>query len=272
MIKSVKVGLAGGVLAVLVFAMVQSGVLSLGWPDAWSIETLARNSLTEEHALQSKEPATVVSIQAVSLDCRARIQARIPVEGRREHRFAGQVYRTDTVEVDALGDVDTCVDADAVTISPNADGSFVVDIPGDAIRFERPRIDMLSSAERVQYDKGFVGEVTDLVPGVDDTDSLVPAAFAYAQQVVGGSTCMQSAFQITAQVLRQAYIDQLAAQGVGPHMIEVIIGEPDFDQNAPLDQTDGLSFDVRDGGVRCVVAPDAREGESPRWEELTDQT
>lgn len=265
-LKAAVVGALGAV--VMIAALVWIGVLSFSLPDAWLFGALVDKIATEDRTIELKEPATVVRLEPVALDCRARIHARVPVEGRREHALAGVVYRTDTVEVDAAGDVDTCVDAGAVEITPGEDGSFTVDVPGEAITFVRPRVDMVDSAERFTYDKGFVGELTDALPGVDDGDTMIPAAFAYAQQVIGGNACMTEAFEVTSQVLQQAYSDQLAAQGVPPSMVTVEVGEPDFDQHRPLEESGDITFEIRGGEVQCTLAPDAHDGASPSWEEF----
>ena len=221
-----------------------------------------------EQSLEIKEPATILRVEAIALDCRARVQATVPVEGIREVEVAGLVVRTDTVRVDAEGDVDTCVDADQVEIRELADGRFLVDIPGEAIQFVRPRVDMVASAQNVEYDQGFLGELTGLLPGVDDGDSMVPSAFAFAQQVIGGNACMTEAFDVTSQALEQAYIDQLGAQGASADMVDITIGRPDFDQNRLPDETGDIDFDVRDGSIRCTLASGAHDGASPSWDEL----
>lgn len=268
MSKGKKGAITGAVGTLLVVLLVQSGVVSFSLPDALRFDSLVDKVATQERELELKESATIVRLEAVALDCRARIHARVPVEGRREHALAGVVYRTDTVEVDASGDVDTCVDAGAVEITESEDGSFTVDIPGEAISFVRPRVDMVDSAERFTYDKGFVGELTDTLPGVDDTDTMIPAAFAYAQQIIGGNACMTEAFDVTSQVLEQAYRDQLAAQGADGSRVTVDVGEPDFDQNRPLEETGDIAFDIRGGEVLCTLSPDAHEGASPDWEDF----
>lgn len=271
---ALKAMIVGAVGAGILLVAVQSGVISFGFPDSWGINlpSLPRDVVEIDRVIEPEEPAVVTRVEPVSLDCRARLNVTVAVEGRRDHQVAGVTYRTDTVSLDAIGDVDTCVDGDAVTITPNGDGSFVVDVPGEAITFVRPRVDTVATAQSVEYDKGFAGELTDLVPGVDDGDDLIAGAYAYAQQEIGGRACMQTAFTVTSQALEQAYADQLTAQGVDPSMVTVEIGEPDFDQHRPLEEIEGFEFRVSDAGVQCTLSPDAYGGVSPDWRDLTDQS
>ncbi len=266
--KAAAIGVLSGLLAV---ALVSTGILELHLPDALRLDRLARSLVHSDQEVAQKGDATMVRIEPVSLDCRARIQATVPVTGTREHTVAGFVVRTDTVTIDARGDVDTCVDAGSVTVVQGDDGSFAVDVPGEAISFVRPRVDLVSSAQHVEYDQGLLGELTDLLPGVDDTETLTLSAFAFAQQVIGGQACMQEAFAVTSQVLQQAYVDQLAAQGVAASMVTVTVGQPDFGQHPVAAPQDDTTFAVR-GGIRCQLAADAHQGASPGWASLLDQT
>ncbi len=205
-------------------------------------------------------PPRVVEVEPIALDCRARIHAEVPVQGRKEHSLLGQVYRTDTIELRAIGDVDTCVESSEVQIDERDDGTFVVSIPGSAIEFVRPRVDAVATMDSVDYDQGLVGELTDSFPWVSDNNNLAPQAYAFAQTVIGGSECMEQAFEVTQQVLVEAYQAQLVAQGADPDDIEVqILGEPDFGQNEipPELDDDDFEFEVGDDEVACEVAPDA---------------
>ena len=85
-------------------------------------------------------------MEPISLDCRARIHAEVPVEGRREHELLGQVYRTDTVSMLAVGDVDTCVEGTSAEVVHHRDGTTEVIIPGESILFVRPRVDAVATA------------------------------------------------------------------------------------------------------------------------------
>lgn len=259
-----KAAVAGALGALVVLVLLQVGVVSFSWPDLGiGRSVLPRHVVTDDAAFEDKQPATVTRIEAVALDCRARIFTSVGVEGRREHRVAGLVYRTDTVTLRASGDVDTCVDADAVTVTTAEDGSVLVDVPGEAIRFVRPRVDAVESIDGVEVDKGFIGELTDLAPGVSDGDDLTMGALAFAQQVIGGGSCMGEAFVVTEQVLRQAYRDQAMAQGADPSSVEVVIGQPDLDQHpdaSTLLGDEDTTFDIRDDGVRCTLSPGAHDG------------
>lgn len=268
MVSTIKALVVGGLLALMGVLAVNLGVVSFNMPDF--VPDFPRVANAQETTVKVVEPARIVRVEAIALDCRSRVHAVVSVEGVRTHSLAGVTYRTDTVAVQATGDVDTCVDADQVTITENPDGTFHVEIPGEAVQFVRPRVDMVASAQSVDYDKGFLGELTDLIPGVDDGDNLIAGAFAHAQQVIGGRACMTEAFAVTSQALEQAYFDQMVAQGVDPGQVSVDIGEPDFDQNPPLDEIGGATFEVEDNGIRCTMSAGAHAGASPGWEDLAD--
>ena len=143
-------------ISVLVVAIVglvvfvQLGVANLSWP--WDGATVSAQTTTIN---QTKE-AEIIEIEPIALDCRARIHTVVPVEGKRDHDVLGQTYRTDTVEMTAIGDIDTCVDASAVEIVVREDGSARVLVPADAIEFVRPRVDAVATLDSVTYDEGLI--------------------------------------------------------------------------------------------------------------------
>ena len=122
-----------GAIGALVIA--GAGIVSFDWP--WEIDEIA----AVETSIVVEEPPKIFRIEPIALDCRARVHAEVPLEGSRDHEILGQVYRTDTVRITALGDVDTCVDADGGEVTERADGGFSVTVPGESIRFVRPRVD-----------------------------------------------------------------------------------------------------------------------------------
>lgn len=249
---------AGVVLAVVVCGIIVAfalGAVNVRWPWDWDALDVADTDTDIAYA----SPARVVRVEPVALDCRARVHAEVPVEGRKEHSFLGQVYRTDKVGIVAVGDVDTCVQSDAVQIDERDDGSFQVVIPGSAIEFVRPRVDAVATMDSVTYDQGFVGQLTDVFPWVSNDEGLTPAAYAFAQTVIGGSECMAQAYDLTRQLLLDAYRQQLIEQGANADDISVeILGDPDFGQNDdPPELDDDFEFEVDDGEVACEVAPDA---------------
>ena len=180
--------------------------------------------------------ARITAIEPISLDCRARVFAEIPVEGRREHEAFGRVYRTDRITMTAFGDVDTCVDGSGTEVTHNRDGSTEVVIDARSIVFVRPRVDAVRTAATVDVDKGAVGKLVDAFPWVDDNLGLTPAAYAYAQNVIGGSECTRTAYDLTRVLLVDAYREQVVDQGVDPDTLTVTIeGQPDFTDPEPLD-------------------------------------
>ncbi len=228
------------------------GVIGVTWPWERIPEVMAAETIVEQ-----PEEAVIYAIDPIALDCRARIRASVPIEGRREHTMVGQVYRTDTVSMTALGDIDTCVAADRVEIAELADGSFQVLVPADAITFERPRVDAVATRDSVGVDKGMIGKFTDALPWVSDDSGLTPAAYAYAQDVIGSSECMRRAWDITAVTVRRAYQEQLAGQGGDRDAVAVVIsGAPDFAE-APAATIDAFDFTVAGAGVDCRVDGDA---------------
>ena len=248
--------------AVAALVITGAGIISFDWP--WQVDEIA----AVETSVVVQEPPTIFRIEPIALDCRARVHAEVPLQGVREHRVLGQVYRTDSVTMTAIGDVDTCVEADGVEIIDRADGGFSVIVPGQSIRFVRPRVDAVRTVDSVSFDKGLVGKLTDVFPWVSDDNRLTTSAYAYAQGVIGGSDCMQAAYEHTSAMIVDAYRSQLEDQGGRGADVDVRIeGEPDFDQNLPP-ELDGLSFDISAQGTTCEVADNAvvASPESPSTE------
>ncbi len=241
---------------VLVGLLVYSGALSINWP--WN--NIDLDVASSKTVIAPDAPAQIYRIEPLALDCRARISAVVPIEGKKEHELAGRVYRTDTVEMEAYGDVDTCVNAELVEIAQLDDGRTKVTIPAEAIEFVRPRVDTVATRDSVRFDKGLIGKITDAFPWVSDNESLTPSAYAFAQTVIGGSDCMSQAYTVTEQVLVEAYAEHARVAGTNPGRVEVeIVGTPDFDQNAPLTELDGAEFEVRNDDVQCEVADGATD-------------
>ena len=245
-------GLFGlALVALLVFS--QLGFADIRWP--WERVDITSAKTT----IDQPEAARVTEIEPIALDCRARIHTTVPIEGRREHRVLGQVYRTDTVSMTAIGDIDTCVGSNLVRVVNHDDGTASVTVPADAIRFVRPRVDAAATADSVEFDGGLFGKLADVFPWVSDNNGLTPAAYAYAQAVVGSSECMAEAYDLTEVALRDAYEAEMLAQGFDPADIDVeITGTPDFGPTvAEAADTGGYGFEIGDGGATCEVAPDA---------------
>ena len=160
----------------------------------------------------------------------------------------------------AAGDVDTCVEGERATSYQNRHGGVDVRVPAGSIRFERPRVDLHDVD--TDFEKGLAGKVTDALPWVADDQSLTTSALAFAQDTIGGSECMQAAYEVTEQMLIDAYTEQAIAQGLAPEDVEVtILGRPDFDQNEPdpLVAADEFDFEIVDTGVLCEVAAQPAE-------------
>ena len=239
----------GGFAAVMLAMAFAVGIISISGPSLPSL-----GEIDVDVKLPSE--ARIVAVEPISLDCRARVHAQVPVEGVREHESFGVVYRTDRVSMNAIGDVDTCVDGSATEISHRSDGSTEVVIPGESIRFVRPRVDTVKTAESVRVDKDAVGKLVDAFPWVDDNDGLTPLAYAYAQNVIGSSQCMEAAYEVTQEILLDAYRRQVIDQGVDDDDLVVRIeGRPDFPDPEPI-QSGDIELSVGGQSVDCVASGD----------------
>lgn len=245
---------AGVVLSVLGLVVLRTGLIDIdlpweGLPDVASVES----------EVAAVDGARIASVEPIALDCRSRVHAVVPVEGVREHRLLGQVYRTDRVQLEAIGDVDTCVDGARVEVSRHDDGTTEVVVPASSIRFVRPRVDAVATGDSVEVSKGRVGKVTDVFPWVDESSGLLPEAYAYAQHVIGGSACMQAAYHATSELLTEAYRQQFVDQGFDPRKLVVRIdGQPVFAQNHPVELGGDVEFSARPDAVTCQPAGGGR--------------
>ncbi|MEM7338399.1 MAG: hypothetical protein AAF467_07125 [Actinomycetota bacterium] len=228
----------------------QTGLLRFNGPDLPDFGTT-------EVDVSLPEEARIVAVEPISLDCRARVHAVVPVEGKKEHKLLGQTYRTDRVTLNAVGDVDTCVDGSSATIYRNTDGTTDVVIDGSSIVFVRPRVDTVATGDSLDVEQGFVGEITDVFPFVDDNLGLTPLAYAYAQNVIGSSECMRTAYGVTEGILLDAYRQQFIEQGIDPDKLTVRIdGEPLFDDPDEIEFGEGVEMSVRSGDISCEASED----------------
>lgn len=228
-----------------------TGIGNFNWP--WKV--LPEFNQVEV-AIELPKEARIVAVEPIVLDCRARVHAEVPVEGKREHNLLGQTYRTDTVELYAIGDVDTCVEGAAADVIHRADGSVDVVIPGESIVFVRPRVNTVETADSVKVDKGLIGKITDIFPWVSDDLGLTPVAYAYAQNVIGSSQCMRTAFAVTQDVLTEAYRQQFIEQGFDPEKLSVTIdGNPIYFDPPPL-ELEGAEMTVGSESITCVASDD----------------
>lgn len=235
----------------LVIALFSFGWVDINWP--WENIDLVKEE-SEVGVNLDEGPAEVTKIVPISLDCRARISAEVPVVGTQRTKVVGQTISTDTVRLRAVGDVDTCVTSDGVEIIERPDGSVGVIVDAGAIQFVRPRVDAIATMDSVRTDRGFVGQLVDVLPFTNEDDELTPAAFAFAQTVIGGSECMQAAFDQTKAAISDAYEAQLIEQGRDGSQVDVVIsGTPNFAQNdIDVAQLGDFEF-VEEAGTTCVV-------------------
>ncbi len=244
--------LSGAILGIIAFAgfAVWSNLIDVRFP--WQVLPEFADVQVD---LSLPEQARIVEVEPIALDCRARIHAEVPVEGRREHTMFGKVYRTDTVTMQATGDVDTCVEGTSADVVYKRDGSTEVIIPGHAILFVRPRVDAVATAASVHETKGAVGKFTDAFPWVDTDQGLTPLAYAYAQNVIGSSQCMEAAYSVTEQVLIDAYRQQFIDQGADPNTLTVRIdGDPLFPNAPEVDLGDDVTMSTGNDAISCTTA------------------
>jgi hypothetical protein len=250
--------MAGVVLSVLALVALRVGFVQFDWP--WNMPQLA----SVESELDAPEGARIASVEPITLDCRARVHAVVPVEGVRRHRLLGQVYRTDRLRMDAIGDVDTCVEGARVEVARHDDGTTEVVVPASSIRFERPRVDAMATADSVEVSKGGIGKLTDVFPWVDENSGLVPEGYAYAQHVIGGSACMQAAYRATSELLTEGYRQQFVDQGLDPRQLIVRIdGQPVFSQNDSVPLGGDTEFTTSAEAVTCQPAEGGDGTEAP---------
>lgn len=247
--KFITTVVLGGFAALVVAMVFAVGIVSISGPSFPSF-----TAIDVEVSLPTE--ARITAVEPISLDCRARVFAEVPVEGKREHEAFGRVYRTDRITMHAYGDVDTCVDGSGVEVTHNRDGSTDVVIPGESIVFVRPRVDTVRTADSVDIDKDTIGKIIDAFPWVDDNLGLAPMAYAYAQNVIGSSECMETAYSVTEDILIDAYTQQVIDQGVDEDKLSVTIdGQPKFENPDALDMGD-IEMQVRSGDITCVASED----------------
>lgn len=236
----------------LVVALFSFGWVDINWP--WEdIEIIGEESEVQVNVAE-EGPAEITKVLPIALDCRARISAEVPVVGTQRTTLVGATVSTDTVRLRAVGDVDTCVSSDGVEIIERPDGTIGVIIQAEAIEFVRPRVDAIATMDSVSTDRGIVNQLVEALPFTNEDDELTPAAFAFAQTVIGGSECMQAAFDQTKAAIIDAYADQLVEQGRDPSQVDVVIsGTPNFTQN-DIDAAMLGEFEfVEEAGTICIA-------------------
>ncbi len=257
LLTAVHAAIAVGFIALIGALALAFGVVSFSTPSLPDFTDV-------EVDLTLPDEARIVRVEPIRLDCRARVFAEVPVEGRREHRAFGQVYRTDRIELRAYGDVDTCVDGTGTRVDHHDDGTTDIVVDAESIVFVRPRVDAVRTAATVDVDKDAIGKLVDAFPWVDDNLGLTPAAYAYAQNVIGSSRCMEAAYAVTQDILIDAYRDQAIEQGVDPDRLSVAIeGEPRFTDPDPVELGD-VELWAGSDGVSCRASDDLGGGGASR--------
>ncbi len=251
---AIAFGTVAGVFLLALILVVS--LVSVGWLDvSWPWENVVQQETTVEIDTEDVGPARIIEITPIALDCRARIEAEVPVVGTQRTSVAGATVSTDTIRMRAIGDIDTCVGEGGVEINERTDGTIGVIIDAGAIEFVRPRVDAVRTMDSVTTDRGVINQLVEILPYTNEDDELTPAAFAFAQTVIGGSDCMRAAFDQTTTALEAAYRQQMVDQGANPDDIDVIVsGSPDFGQNDDAVSELGEFEFIEDAGTSCVVA------------------
>lgn len=245
--RALHLAIAAGLVALAGAVALSLGMISFSGPSLPDFTSV-------EVDLTLPSEARIVKVEPIRLDCRARVFTEVPVEGRREHEAFGRVYRTDRITMRAYGDVDTCVDGTGTTVDHRPDGTTTITVDARSIVFVRPRVDAVRTAGTVEIDKGKLGKLVDAMPWVDDNLGLTPAAYAFAQNAIGSSSCMEAAYELTRDLLVDGYRNQAVEQGVDPDRLTVTIdGEPTFEDPAPVQLGDVELWSGSDG-VTCLPA------------------
>lgn len=197
-------------------------------------------SAVDEFQLDQPVPAEIVRVEPIAIECRATVDAVIPLALQKDVRYSvfgqGLFTRSEHGFYTAYGDVDVCVGIDNTRITGTEDFGWNVVIDARDIEFRRPRVDTIRSARswELHTDWGWI-------PGVDGDDDAGTNASALAQLFIGSSECMEAAWDATVFAIVESYRHQAQLQGVDPALVEVTInGTPDFDQyvNSYMDTYD----------------------------------
>ena len=78
-----------------------------------------------------------------------------------------------------------------------------------------------------------------------------------AENVIGSSECMRTAYTVTRGLITDAYRQQFIDQGADAGKLSVRIdGEPTFDDPEPIYMGEGVEMSVGTGDVTCVADRD----------------
>lgn len=208
------------------------------------------NNEVEQSMNVNQGPATIIGVVPIRLDCRAVISIEVPVSGKREHKMFGKVYRTDSMSMKAIGDVAMCIDGQARL--ETTDMMRVITVPATAVVFDRPRVDAIKTQGTLNVTKGWVGKLTDIFPWVSENNGLTQEGYAFAQSVIGGGKCMESAWQKTVGIVTESLMADAISEGFTEGNVTITIdGTPDFRQNeTPDTELAGVNMNI--GEVICT--------------------
>jgi hypothetical protein len=186
-------------------------------------------AIEESFTFAQQKPAEIVRIEPIAIECRAAIEAEVPVLLQKDvhyKTFGWNVFtRTERGAFTSFGDVDTCLAIDHTRIFQTANGGWTVNVNVDDIVFRRPRVDMLRS-----FDTWIISVDWDWAPWVDGDTQMGLEAAALAQYLIGSSSCIEAAFDVTVDAIEASYKDQAASIGIDPALVNVVIdGTPSYD-------------------------------------------
>ncbi len=184
-----------------------------------------------------------VRVRPLDLSCKARIDAVVPLKGEAKSTAHAPLidvnltYNTDTITMTAIGDVDTCFPATGATVK-HTDTSWLVKIDASQTVLNRPRVKPAATAQSVSYHPGAGRKLVKLLPIVnfflvnENGSRLTLEAEAFAQSIIGGSSCMKAAWPATKRAIVQTYQDDAKRKGIPASHVHVsFTGQPAFQQN-----------------------------------------
>lgn len=267
---------AGSILVVVIWAGLSSifnfGLVpGVGFDDFVGLPTVVEVDIEDQITVDIPNEPEIIRIDPIALDCRARTDVAVSARGIMDHYATIDlplvapkrvVYRTDSLEYQGVGDVETCVPPEASTIFQTTKETKVT-IDASQVVFNRPRLTFAKDFE-INYDQGLLGKITNAAPWVSDDSPLYDLTLHQAQKQVASESCMRKAWSATQAAVRNAYYGIVAEQyGIDASSITVhFVGEPNFWQagKAPDEATSQLrGFDVETrftNSLSCIIKLD----------------
>lgn len=196
---------------------------------------------TEQKDKASTTGVVTTRTTGIFIDCRARTDVAAPVKDEAQHIihtfFGSFTWNTDTVWMNAQGDVTTCFPADGAVVTTTGN-RMTVDVDTTRTVFYRPRVKPAATARSVRYEPGAGRRVAGFVPLFDyfvmkeNGSRLTLEAEQFAQSIIGGSRCMKASWKATRRAITTAYHKYAKQHGIARHNVTINFnGSPRFDQH-----------------------------------------